>query len=92
MILKIVRNYPYNKYPTPEVVVECERYDTRAFDPQDNDTESAENMFCDKKGEVDPTHTLITFRKKKFASLFVLGNATVFVMNNEGKTIDIIYT
>ena len=92
MILKIRRNYPDSNYPTPEVVVECERYDTRAFDPQDNDTESAESMFCDKDGEVNPTLTLITFVKRKFASLFILGHATVFVMNNDGKTVDTLYT
>ena len=91
MILKIARNYG-NKNPAPEVVVECERYDVRAFDPSDSDADAAENMFCDTKGHVNPTITLITFRNGKFASLFVLGNATVFAMNNEGKTIDIIYT
>ena len=92
MILKIARNYGDNKNPAPEVVVECERYDTRAFDPSDNDAEAAESMFCDTKGEVDPTLTLITFRGGKFASMFILGNATVFAMNDGGKTVDIIYT
>ena len=49
-------------------------------------------MFCNQKGEVYPTVTLTTFKKGKFADMFILGYATVFVMNNEGKTVEIVYT
>lgn len=92
MILKIRRNYGELWNEVPELVVECDRYNKRAYNEADGKAESAESMFCDEKGEVNPAITLITFRKGKFADMFLLGYATVFVMNNEGKTVDTIYT
>ena len=92
MILKIRRNYGERRTEIPEVIVECDRYDRRAYDPEDSTAEAAESMFCNQKGEVYPTVTLTTFKKGKFADMFILGYATVFVMNNEGKTVEIVYT
>ena len=92
MILKIRRNYGELRAEVPEVIVECDRYDKRAYSIVDGKAPAAESMFCDDKGEVNPTITLHTFNKGKFADMFVLGHATVFVMNDDGKTIEIIYT
>lgn len=92
MILKIRRNYGAGWSEVPEVTVECDRYDRRAYDPSDSKLGTAESMFCDEDGEVHPVYTIVTFKKGKFADLFLLGHATVFVMNNEGKTTDTIYT
>ncbi len=90
MILKVRRNWRETGERETENVLECDRYDIRPYHPGDSDAESAESVFCDSDGEVNPTLTLITFKKEKFASMLLLGNATVFVMNNEGKTIDTI--
>ena len=92
MILKIRRNYGKWRAEIPERVTECDEYERRAYDPEDNTALHAESMFCNEKGEAFPTVTLITYRNKKFANMFLLGHATVFVMNNEGKTVDTIYT
>ena len=92
MILKIRRNYGKLWNEVPEVVVECDRYDRRAYVPDDSKIGAAQSIFCDEDGEVDPQHTIRTYKNRKFAELFLLGHATVFVMNNEGKTIDTIYT
>ena len=92
MILKIRRNYGDEWNEAPEVVVECDRFDKDRYDLGHSKLESAESMFCDEKGEVAPTIIIHTFKKGKFANLFLLGHATVFVMNNEGKTVDTIYT
>ena len=90
MILKIRRNYGKLRAEVPERVVECDEYERRAYDPEDSTALRAESMFCDQKGEVYPTVTLITYKNEKFANMFLLGYATVFVMNNEGKTVDTI--
>ena len=92
MILKIRRNYGKEWETIPEVTVECDRYDRRAYVPDDNQIGAAQSMFCDEDGEVNPLYTIRTYKNRKFAELFLLGHATVFVMNNEGKTIDTIYT
>ena len=92
MILKIARNYGSSIDPAPHIVVECDRYDVRAYNKADDDAEATESMFCDQDGKVEPTQTIVTYVKRKFADLFVLGNATVFAMNNDGKTVEIIYT
>lgn len=92
MIIKIRRNYGKLWNEVPEKVVECDEFDKRAYDETDSKNESAESMFCDEKGEVHPTITLTTFKNRKFAGKYILGHATVFVMNNEGKTVDTIYT
>lgn len=91
MILKIQSNHREPHSEKPEVIVECDRYDKRTYNSHDNKAE-AESMFCGENGEVDPTVTLTTFKKGKFANLFILGYATVFVMNDEGKTVEVIYT
>ena len=90
MILKIRRSYGESYAGIPEKVVECDEYDRRAYSEIDSKAENAESIFCDEKGEVKPTTTLTIFRKKKFAGMYILGHAYVFVMNNEGKTIDTI--
>ena len=90
MILKIRRNYGGKWVEIPEVVVECDRYDRRAYDPGDSKFEAAESMFCDENGEINPRYTIHTFKNGKFTHLFLVGHATVFVMNNEGKTTDTI--
>ena len=94
MLLKIRRNRNYGELHSeiPEVVAECDRYDKRAYDTADGTAEAAESMFCDEKGEVNPTITLHTFKRRKLADMFILGHATVFVMNDDGKTVEIIYT
>ena len=92
MILKVKRNWREIGEEATEVVLECDRYDTRPYRPGDSEAEAAESIFCDSDGEVNPTLTLITFKKEKFSSMLLLGNATVFVMNNEGKTIDTIHS
>ena len=90
--MKIRRNWGERRAEVPEIVVECDRYDRRAYDPEDSTAATAESMYCDQKGSVYPTVTLHTFKKGKFADMFILGYATVFVMNDEGKTVEIIYT
>lgn len=92
MILKIRRNYGKKWNEVPEKVVECDEYDKRAYHEIDSKIEAAELLFCDKDGEVNPTITLTTFKNRKFAGKYLIGHATVFVMNNEGKTVDTIYT
>ena len=92
MIIKIRRNYGKLYNEVPEKVIECDEYDKRAYNEFDSKAEAAESLFCDEKGLVNPTITLTTFRKRKFAGKYLLGYATVFVMNNEGKTVDTIYT
>ena len=92
MILKIRRNYGPLWNEVPEKVIECDEFDKDPYDPGHSDLDSAQSLFCDEAGEVKPTITLTTFRNKKFAGMFLLGHATVFVMNNEGKTVDTIYT
>ena len=91
MILKIRRNYGGKWVEVPEVTVECDRYDRRAYDPVvDSKLIAAESVFCDEDGQIEPRYTIHTFKNGKFANLFLVGHATVFVMNNEGKTIDTI--
>ena len=92
MILKIRRNYGDLWAEVPEVVVECDRYDRRAYVPNDDKIGAAQSMFCAEDGTVNPLYTIRTYINRKFSELFLLGNATVFVMNNEGKTVDTIYT
>jgi len=93
MILKIRRNWGSESWnEVPEKVVECDEYDKRAYHETDSKAESAESMFGDENGKVKPTITLTTFRNRKFAGLYLLGHAAVFVMNNDGKTVDTIYT
>ena len=98
MILKIKQNWHSRGRVhgegeiVPQKVLECDRYDMRAYNEVDSKAEAAEAMFCDEDGQVNLTLTLITFKKGKFADMLLLGNATVFVMNNEGKTVDTIYT
>lgn len=93
MILKIRRNYGDGWAEIPEVTVECDRYDRRAYDPViDSKLSTAESVFCDRDGQVNPLYTIHTFKNGKFTNLFLIGHATVFVMNNEGKTTDTIYT
>ena len=90
MILKIRRNWKDSKNTAPEVVVECDRYDRRAYDPEDSNLNAAESMFCDDSGESHPLDTIHTLTNGKVTNLFLVGHATVFVMNNEGKTTDTI--
>ena len=93
MILRIRRNYGDRWVEIPEVTVECDRYDRRAYDPVvDSKLKAAESVFCDGDGGVDPRYTIHTFKNGKFTNLFLVGNATIFVMNNEGKTTDTIKT
>jgi hypothetical protein len=92
MILKIRRNYGDYWNEVPEQVVECDEYEKRAYHEADLDVDNAVSIYCDEAGKVKPTITLTMYRNRKFANMFLLGNATVFVMNNEGKTIDTIYT
>lgn len=92
MILKVRRNYGEEWNEVPERTFECDRFDKDPYDPGHSKLDSAESMFCDKDGEVHPTITITTFIKRKFAEMLLLGHATVFVMNNEGKTIDTIFT
>jgi hypothetical protein len=92
MILKIRRNYGNNWSEVPEKIIECDEFDRREYDESDNKAEAAELMFCDEAGEVHPVYTIVTYRNRKFAGMYILGHATVFVMNNEGKTVDTIYT
>ena len=49
MILKIRRNYGELWNEVPELVVECDRYNKRAYNEADGKAESAESMFCDEK-------------------------------------------
>ena len=92
MILKIRRNYGDDWSEVPEKTIECDEFDKSPYDESHNKAEAAESMFCDEAGEVHPVYTITTFRNRKFAGLYILGHATVFVMNNEGKTVDTIYT
>ena len=99
MYLKIRQSYREPKgdrsqfhNEVPEKMIECDRYDKRPYDPIDSEAESAESFYCDANGKVDPTITIITYKNRKFADMFLVGHATIFVMNNEGKTIEIIYT
>ena len=92
MILKIQRNYREEVGEPPIIVLECQRYEIRDFDPVDKTRQLAESMFCDEDGEVNPTITLMALNDKKAPQMFLLGHATVFVMNNEGKTVDTICT
>ena len=92
MILKIRRNYGKEWTEVPEVTVECDRFDRRAFVPDDNKIGVAQSMFCDDDGEVNPLYTIRTYINRKFSELFLLGHATVFVMIIDGKTIATIYT
>ena len=92
MILKIRRNWGKAREERPERVTECDDYERRAYDPEDNTAAVAESMYCDQEGKAYPTVTLITYKNKKFDKMFLLGYATVFVMNNEGKTVDTIRT
>ena len=92
MILKVQQNWHSDGELAPQKVLECDRYDVRTYDPVDSDAGAAESMFCDEDGQVDLTLTFITFKNGKFADMLLLGNATVFVMNDEGKTVEIIYT
>lgn len=92
LILKIRRNYGSEWNEVPEKVIECNEFDKAPYDPGHSRLDSAESMFCDEDGEVHPTITITTFRNRKFAGMYLLGHATVFVMNNEGKTIDTICT
>lgn len=91
MILKIRRNHGQAWNEIPEKVVECDEFDKAPYDPEHSKAEAAESIFCDEHGEVDPVYTLTTFRNRKFAGMYILSHATVFVMNNEGKTVDTIY-
>lgn len=92
MLLKIKRNWREEGEYATEIVLECERYDIRPYDVVDKTANAAESLFCGAKGEVDSTLTLFTFKQGKLVNMLLLGFATIFVMNNEGKTIDIIYT
>jgi len=91
MYLKIRRNWGAGWSEVPEITVECDRYDRSPYDPEHAKAESAESMFCDIDGDAKPLYTIMTFKNKKFVDMFLVGHATIFVMSNEGKTIDTIY-
>ena len=92
MFLKIRRNYGDKWSEVPERTFECDRFDKDPYDPQHSEAEAAESMFPDAEGKVHPLYTLVLYKNGKFAGILILGHATVFVMSNEGKTIDTIYT
>lgn len=91
MNLKMVRNWGDGMNPAQEVMVECDRYDRRGADKTDSQLANVESMFCDDDGEVEPTVFLTVLRDGKPPKFFVLGYATVYVMNDKGKTIDTIH-
>ena len=91
MILKIVRNWGSGKNPAQEVVVECDRYDRRGADATDSQVSNMESMFGDEDGKVEPTCVLTAIRHGRPPEFFLLGHANVYIMNNEGKTIDTIF-
>lgn len=92
MILKMVRNWGDGMNPAQEVVVECDRYNRRGAHETDANMENMESMFGDGDGEVNPTCVLTAIRDGRPPRFFLLGYTNVYVMNNEGKTIDTIYT
>lgn len=92
MFLKIRRNYGDRWSEVPEKTFECDRFDKDPYDPAHNDAEHAESMFPDVEGKVHPLYTLYLFKDGKFTEMLILGHVTIFVMSNEGKTIDTIYT
>lgn len=92
MYLKIRRNYGERWSEIPEIFVECDRFDRRAYDKMDRNAEHAESMFPDEDGEVHPLYTIHTYKNRKFSDMLLIGHATIFVMGDDGKTIDTIYT
>ncbi len=87
-----MRNWGSEDNPPPEVVIECQRYEARGSHLTDAQIEVVESMFCDEKGEAHPSTVIMALNAGHEPMMFLLGHATVFVMNNEGKTVDTIYT
>lgn len=90
MILKIRCYKSEGNLPAPEHVVECDRYTSKEYDGIDGDDDTRWFWKDGKKGE-EVKKILVTFAEGKTARQFFLSNAVVYVMNNEGKTIDTIY-
>ena len=91
MYLKIRRNYGDRWNEVPEKTFECDRFDRDPYHPDHGKVEAAESFYCDADGEVKPIYTLTLFKGKKFMCLLIIGHATIFVMGDDGKTIDTIY-
>lgn len=96
MILKVVRDLGDGKNPAQEVVIECDRYNRRGADETDSKMSNVESMFGDLAGEVNPTVFLTLMKgdrnyNMRVIAYLLLGHATVFVMNNDGKTVDTIH-
>lgn len=96
MILKVVRDWGNDKNPAQEVVIECDRYNRRGADETDSKMSNVESMFGDLTGEVNPSVFLTLMKGDKnhntrVIAYLLIGHATVFVMNNEGKTVDTIH-
>lgn len=92
MYLKIRRNWGARWNEIPEKTFECDRFDKEPYDPTHSKAEHAESFFPCADGEVEPLYTIYTYKDKKFMNMLIVGFATIFVMGDDGKTIDTIYT
>ena len=91
MILKIRQFESTKEDPAPEHVVECDRYTIQQFDEALGVGVNARYFW--KSGDPDQkiSRELILFSEDRVSQQIFLMNAVVYVMNNEGKTIDTIY-
>ena len=94
MILQIRQFESQKEDSDPEHVVECDRYTIQQFDEALRGVVSGVNArYFWKSGDPDQkiSRELILFSKDRVSQQIFLMNAVVYVMNNEGKTIDTIY-
>jgi len=85
-----IRRYKSDGTPSPEHVVECDRYTILEYDGVDGDDDTRWFWKDGNPGE-EVKMRLVIFAEGKSARQFFLTNAVVYVMNNDGKTIDTIY-
>ena len=92
MILKMVRNYRSKDDSPPEMVVECDRYIVSSSIKASDLEGDVIYFWDDGAGNRKPTICISAFQEGRDPKRLMLSNAEVFVMNNDGKTVDRIYT